>query len=96
MDTTNTARAAKLAILSRADVAHIAEKAQGRNDLRALLGVGGLLGRAVSADSERQAAAALDGLRDGWFGGDVDDSEFYAGDELAMYRAARERAMEVR
>lgn len=94
MDTTN--RSAKLATLSRADVAHIAEKAQGRNELRALLGVGGLLGRAVSADSEHQAAAALDGLRDGWFGGNVDDSEYYTGAARVMYRAARERAMAVR
>jgi hypothetical protein len=94
MDTALTTRTAALANLSRSDVAFIAEKAQGRNELRALLKVGGIHGRAVSAESEKQAAAALEGLRDGWYAG-PDASAYYAGAELAMYCAARERALAV-
>lgn len=86
-----TSRIAALSKLTRSDVEFIATKAQGKNDLRNVLKVGGLYGRAVNAQDERQAAAALDGLRDGLFGG-VDDSEFYTGAELALYQAARTHA----
>jgi hypothetical protein len=84
-----------LKTLTRRDVQLIAERAQGKNDLRNVLKVGGLYGRAVNAAEERCAAAALEGLRDGWYAAG-DESEYYAGEEQAWYRAAREHAIAVR
>jgi hypothetical protein len=81
--------------LTRRDVQLIAERGQGKNDLRNVLKVGGLYGRAVNAADERCAAAALEGLRDGWYDSG-DASEYYTGEEQAWYRAAREHAIAVR
>lgn len=80
-----------LKTLTAADIAHIVETRQGANALRNLLGVGGLYGRAVSAQSERCAAAARQGLRDGWFELDS-QAEYYEGEELVWYLAALEVA----
>lgn len=77
-----------LQTLSANLIDHITGKRQGRNELRSLLGVGGLYGRAVNAQDERNAAAALQGLRDGWLALDS-QAEFYTGEELAWYLAAQ-------
>jgi hypothetical protein len=75
--------------LTRVDIAHIVELRQGANALRDLLGVGGLYGRAVCALDERCAAAARQGLRDGWLELDS-QGDLYAGEERAWYLAALE------
>lgn len=85
---------AKLSILTRRDVALITERQQGFNDLRNLLGVGGLYGRAVNAQDERLARATMDGLQDGWYlAGDQGDG--FTGAERTAYLAALELATRV-
>jgi hypothetical protein len=74
--------------LTARDIEHIVLKSQGRNDLRNVLGVGGLYGRAVSAADERCAAAALQGLADGWLELDS-QAVYYTGEEQIWYLAAR-------
>jgi hypothetical protein len=76
-----------IALLPPADVAHLAERAQGLNELRALLGVGGRLGSAESASDERAARAALDGLQDGMARAG-DQGECFGPDERPWYLAA--------
>lgn len=73
-----------LRTLDPATIDRYALHAQGREELRKLLGVGGLLGRAVNAHEERCALAAWQGLRDGWIEGD-DLSAYYEGEERAWY-----------
>lgn len=73
-----------LRTLTAADIEHIVETRQGANALRNLLGVGGLYGVAVNAQDERCAAAARQGLRDGWLELDS-QAEHYAGEELTWY-----------
>lgn len=82
-----------LKTMTAADIAHVVETRQGANALRNLLGVGGLYGVAVNAQSERCSAAALQGLRDGWFGLDS-QAEYYAdgSEELAWYETGLEVA----
>lgn len=77
-----------LSTLSALQVDDITGRAQGRNELRNLLGVGGLNGRAVNVQHERCAAAALQGLRDGWLALDS-QAAFYSGEELTWYMAAQ-------
>ena len=83
-----------LSTLTPAAIAHIVETRQGANALRNLLGVGGLYGVATSAQDERCAVAARQGLRDGWLELDS-QAGHYAGDELAWYLAALETATDV-
>jgi hypothetical protein len=59
----------------------------GRNELRARLGVGGLLGRAVDPAQERRAEAARQGLRDGRLGGAYSADLYAEADERAWYAA---------
>lgn len=73
--------------LTRRDVALIAERPQGMNDLRNLLGIGGIYGRAVNSQDERLARAVMDGLQDGWYLAG-DQGEGFTGAERTAYLTA--------
>jgi hypothetical protein len=83
-----------LAKLSARDISLIAERQQGMNDLRNLLGVGGIYGRAVNAQDERLARAVMDGLQDGWYLAG-DQGEGFTGAERTAYLTALELATRV-
>lgn len=83
----NTTQIAALSNLTRRDVALIAERKQGMNDLRNLLGIGGLYGRVVSAQDERLARAVMNGLQDGWYLAG-DQGEGFTGAERTAYLTA--------
>lgn len=82
-----TTQLTAISSLTPRDVALIAERPQGMNDLRNLLGIGGLYGRAVNAQDERIARAVMDGLQDGWYLAG-DQGEGFAGAERAAYLTA--------
>jgi hypothetical protein len=77
----------ELSTLTASDVEHVAVLAQGMNELRAWLRVGGRLGTARSVAEERAARAVMDGLSDGWYlcG---DQGECFEGEDRLWYLAA--------
>lgn len=81
----------ELVALTASDVKHIATLAQGMNELRAWLRVGGRLGTARNVAEERAARAVMDGLSDGWYlcG---DQGECFDGEDRLWYLAALEVA----